>query len=81
MANKDLVHVTLKIDRNGQRKMRKLTVAMDKELEFISRRVIELGQLTMRTGPDEMLKTYHRDMREYKLRLEAMMEMTDFKEG
>ena len=61
--------------------MRKLTVALDKELEFISCRIVEMGHLSIRTGPDEISKTYHRDMREYKLRLEAMMEMTDCKEG
>ena len=81
LANKNLVHVILKIDRNGQRKMRKLTAALDKELKSISCRVTALVNLTICVGPDKILNTYHGELRQHKLRLEEMMEMTDSKEG
>ena len=51
------------------------------ELEFISERLIELGDLSIRAGPDDILKTYQREMSQFKLRLEVMMEMTDCKEN
>ena len=61
--------------------MRKLTDALGLELEFISERLIELADLSIRVGPDDILKTYQRDMTRFKLRLEVMMEMTDCKEN
>ena len=72
--------IFLKETSTASENMRRLTVALDKELEFISHKVGQLGHLSIRTGPD-ILKTFERDMRQYKLRLEEMMEMTDCKEG
>ena len=37
--------------------------------------------LTIRIGPDKILNTYRQELRQYKFRLEEMMEMTDCKEG
>ena len=61
--------------------MRKLTAALDNELKSISCRVIALVNLTIWVGPDKILNTYQQELRQYKLRLEEMMEMTDCKEG
>ena len=61
--------------------MRKLTDALGMELELISERLILLGDLSIHVGPDDILKTYQRDMTRFKLRLEVMMEMTDCKEN
>ena len=60
--------------------MRQLTVTLDEELEFITHKVQQLGHLLIRIGPDDILNL-QRDMRQYKLRLEEMMEMTDCKES
>lgn len=81
LANNNLEQVILKIYRKGLRKMRKLTAALDKELELISRRVVVMVNLTIRIGPDKILNTYRQELRQYKFRLEEMMEMTDCKEG
>ena len=81
LANNNSEQVILKIYRNGQRKMRKLTAALDKELELISRRVVVMVNLTIHIGPDKILNTYRQELRQYKFRLEEIMEMTDCKEG